>query len=90
MEMQTIQWIAVDDCGNADTLKIIIKTQDTTPPVITPNDPAIAGTMDGDTLVIDCEDFWFLSNDAVLADDACGNSTITFEEEIDQNDCSPP
>ena len=87
VELRTVTWIASDDCANADTLKIVIKTQDTTPPVITPVDPAIAGTMDGDTLVIDCENFWFLGNDAVQAIDACGNATLSFEEEIDQNDC---
>ncbi|RMG80315.1 MAG: hypothetical protein D6714_14875, partial [Bacteroidetes bacterium] len=83
----TFEWVATDDCGNADTLKIVVEVTDTEPPVLTPNHPMIEDAQDGDTLLVDCENFWFLDENAVLAEDACGTATVTFEEEVEQSDC---
>ncbi len=87
-ETNTYTWYAQDACGNADTLKVTIIITDTTAPTITPNHPMINGAQNCDTLIIDCENFWFLGEDDVIVADNCGDVTVTFEEEIDQQDCS--
>jgi hypothetical protein len=84
----TCSWIAIDNCGNQDTLKVIVQIIDTTPPTITPNHPMINGAQDGDTLVVDCENFWFLGEDDIIVEDACGDVNVTLEEEIYQADCT--
>ncbi len=82
------QWKAVDNCGNQTDLVQIITVQDTEGPTITPTHPDLAGIMNGDTLMLDCNDLPVLDEtDVDVTDNCCDSTSVEFVEFITQADC---
>ena len=72
-------WTATDDCGNTKTVDQIIHIIDQTPPVLSFENPALAGLSDGDTLQLDCSNGLIFSSSDVLATDACSSVNVQMD-----------
>jgi gliding motility-associated-like protein len=82
-------WTATDDCGNTATATQVVLIQDSTPPVVHFNHPALTGKSNGDTLFMSCDSLIFLGAGDVLASDNCGDVDVRFIEDIrESTDCA--
>ncbi|RMG84894.1 MAG: hypothetical protein D6714_06995, partial [Bacteroidetes bacterium] len=74
-------WTATDACGHVQSAVQTITTMDTTPPEIELTHPALAGVMDGDTLVFECDSLINFNDNDAVATDACADSVaVSFME----------
>ncbi|MCR9290331.1 MAG: gliding motility-associated C-terminal domain-containing protein [Bacteroidetes bacterium] len=81
-------WKAVDDCGNQTVYVQTITVIDNEAPVITPIDPSLIGLMDGDTVMLECQDLPVLdTSDIMVTDNCCDDIDIDFFEIISNGDC---
>jgi large repetitive protein len=69
-------WTATDDCGNSKTVDQLIHVTDLEAPVLSFQNPALAGLSDGDTLILGCGSELIFHEADVLATDDCSNATV--------------
>lgn len=83
-----ITWTATDHCGNSSTAHQLVRVIDTTPPVITPNHPAIINIPNGGEIIVECDALPVMDTTDVIVTDLCDpNPEVTFFESVQFGDC---
>ena len=81
-------WIAESSCGNLATAKQTITYLDVQPPTFVINHPILSTINNCDTITVDCEDGFFVSNSSVTATDNCDpNPTVSLYDHITNGNC---
>jgi gliding motility-associated-like protein/uncharacterized repeat protein (TIGR01451 family) len=73
-------WTATDDCGNQSVVEQTITVIDDSTPTLVFIHPLLAGLTDGDTLTMECSNASIFGAKDAIAQDACGEATVTFVE----------
>jgi len=82
------KWKVFDHCDNLTEATTIITFKDTTGPAITPVHPDLVGLMDGDTIMVECDNVPIPDANDVTATDNCSEVVdITLSETVHNADC---